>query len=265
VGVPRRQVLQAGLCAGLLSACGQQVLRTAPTPVAVPVNLPRPGNRATTDLPKNKPAATHPTNAPAVEFVHAARDVQQVALTFQGSGDPRLARALLQEAERAHVKVTVLAVGQWLLAHPFIAHRILHGGNELGNQTYSHPVDMARLSPDAAYEEIARCAAVLRKLTGSPGTWFRPTGTPHANRTILTAAGRAGYARCLSYDVETFDWTDPGSARIVQNTITKVRAGSVISMHLGHAGTVAALPQILDHLRERGLTPVTAGELFGTA
>jgi peptidoglycan/xylan/chitin deacetylase (PgdA/CDA1 family) len=198
----------------------------------------------------------------AVEYVHAGRDVQKVALTFQGSGDPRMARAVLHEAERARVKVTVLAVGQWLLAHPFIAHRILRGGHELGNQTYSHPPDMLKLSADAAYEEIARCAAALRKLTGSQGIWFRPTGTPHSNRTILTAAGRAGYDRCLSYDVETFDWTDPSPARIVQNTITKVRAGSVISMHMGHPGTVAALPQILDHLREKGLTPVTAAELF---
>jgi hypothetical protein len=37
----------------------------------------------------------------------------------------------------------------------------------------------------------------------------------------------------------------------------------VISLHLGHAGTLAALPQILDHLRQKGLTPVTAGEMFG--
>jgi len=40
------------------------------------------------------------------------------------------------------------------------------------------------------------------------------------------------------------------------------RAGSVVSMHLGHAGTVAALPEILTDLRERGLTPVTATELL---
>jgi peptidoglycan/xylan/chitin deacetylase (PgdA/CDA1 family) len=253
------------LWTGLLSACGGEVLRAVPSPVAVPINAPRPDDRAITDLSKNKSAATHPSNMPAVEVVHAKRSIQKVALTFQGSGDARLARAVLHEAERAHVKVTVLAVGQWLLAHPFMAHRILHGGHELGNQTYSHPADMLKLSPEAAYEEIARCAAVLRKLTGSAGNWFRPTGTMHANRTILVAAGRAGYARCLSYDVETFDWTDPGAARIVQTTMTKVRAGSVISLHLGHAGTVAALPTILDRLHEKGLAPVTAGELFGPA
>ena len=39
-------------------------------------------------------------------------------------------------------------------------------------------------------------------------------------------------------------------------------AGSVVSMHLGHPGTLAALPGLLDDLAARGLTPVTASALF---
>jgi hypothetical protein len=41
-----------------------------------------------------------------------------------------------------------------------------------------------------------------------------------------------------------------------------VRAGDVVSMHLGHSGTVTALPAILDGLHARGLQPITASELF---
>jgi hypothetical protein len=33
-------------------------------------------------------------------------------------------------------------------------------------------------------------------------------------------------------------------------------------MHLGHPGTLEALPALLDDLATRGLTPVTAGTLF---
>jgi len=36
----------------------------------------------------------------------------------------------------------------------------------------------------------------------------------------------------------------------------------VVSMHLGHPGTVQALPGILTDLAARGLTPVTATELL---
>ena len=65
----------------------------------------------------------------------------------------------------------------------------------------------------------------------------------------------------LSYDVDSLDWKDPGPAAI-RAAVAKARAGSVISMHLGHPGTVAALPGILTDLVGRGLTPVTASELL---
>jgi hypothetical protein len=35
-----------------------------------------------------------------------------------------------------------------------------------------------------------------------------------------------------------------------------------VSLHLGHQGTVDALPGILDELASRGLTPVTASRLL---
>jgi peptidoglycan/xylan/chitin deacetylase (PgdA/CDA1 family) len=257
-------VLQAGLWAGVLSACGGTVgtvLHVVPSQNTD--HLRAAGLTTKARAPRAAtPAPTHPPDVPATEVVHAPRDVNRVALTFQGYGDARMARALLHEAERAHVRITVLAVGSWLEAHPFMAHRILHGGHELGNHTFSHP-QMLRLSAEDAYEEIRRCAGVLRKLTGSPGAWFRPTGTPHANPTILSAAGRAGYARVLSYDVATYDVTDPTPTQLVTNTDASIQPGSVVSLHLGHRATVTALPEILDHLKAKNLLAVTASELFG--
>jgi peptidoglycan/xylan/chitin deacetylase (PgdA/CDA1 family) len=67
----------------------------------------------------------------------------------------------------------------------------------------------------------------------------------------------------LSYDLDSLDWTDPGPAT-VRAQLRKATAGSVVSMHLGHHGTLAALPGILADLRERGLRPVTASQLFAS-
>jgi peptidoglycan/xylan/chitin deacetylase (PgdA/CDA1 family) len=74
-------------------------------------------------------------------------------------------------------------------------------------------------------------------------------------------AGRSGYATCLSYDIDSTDWTDPGP-RAIQQAVAAATAGSVVSMHFGHPGTVEALPGILDDLSARGLTPVTASVLL---
>jgi len=142
-----------------------------------------------------------------------------------------------------------------------MARRVLDGGHELGNHT-EHHIDIDTLSPSGAYAEIEDCAARLQRLTGSRGRWFRPSQAQHATATVRAAAARAGYPTVLSYDLDSLDYTDPGTDAIVHNVLSAVRAGDVVSMHLGHAGTVAALPAILDGLRTRGLQAVTASALF---
>lgn len=184
-----------------------------------------------------------------------------VALTFHGDGAPSLATALLSEVERAGARVTVLAVGRWLGEYPQMARRVLDGGHELGNHT-EHHIDIDALSPSAAYAEIADCATRLERLTGSRGRWFRPSQAQHATATVRAAAARAGYPTVLSYDLDSLDYTDPGSDAVVRNVLSAVRAGDVVSMHLGHSGTIAAIPAILDGLRSRGLQAVTASALF---
>jgi hypothetical protein len=42
----------------------------------------------------------------------------------------------------------------------------------------------------------------------------------------------------------------------------EVAPGSVVSLHLGHSGTLAALPGMLADLADRGLRPVTATTLL---
>jgi peptidoglycan/xylan/chitin deacetylase (PgdA/CDA1 family) len=98
-------------------------------------------------------------------------------------------------------------------------------------------------------------------VVGTPGAFFRQSQGQHATARERAAAGKAGYARTLSYDVDSLDWTDPGPAAI-RRAVTAATAGSVVSMHLGHPGTVQALPGILTDLADRGLTPVTATELL---
>jgi peptidoglycan/xylan/chitin deacetylase (PgdA/CDA1 family) len=197
----------------------------------------------------------------ADEVDHAVSGRPQVALTFHGDGDPQLAEALLKEAEANQARLTVLAVGRWLGEYPQLARRVLDGGHELGNHTENH-VDISRLAPAAALAEIEACAARLRKLTGSPGVWFRPSQTQHAGPMLVEQARKAGYRTVLSYDVDPLDYQDPPSATIADRLLSAVRPGAVVSLHLGHRDTVAALPAVLAGLKSRGLAAVTASELF---
>lgn len=55
--------------------------------------------------------------------------------------------------------------------------RALHrGGHELGNHSYSHPYELARLDEVEVEQEIIECDRVLRELTGAPVKGFRAPG-----------------------------------------------------------------------------------------
>jgi peptidoglycan/xylan/chitin deacetylase (PgdA/CDA1 family) len=184
-----------------------------------------------------------------------------VALTFHGSGDVGLVTQLLDEAKAGKTPITVFAVGQWLEDNPPMAARILGDGHELANHTYTHP-DLATVSDQALTEEILRCRDVLRRLTQSDGRWFRPSGVDVPTSAMLVEAGRAGYATVVGYNVDPLDYQDPGAAVIVSRVKANLAAGSIVSLHTGHAGTVAAFGPIVDAVHSAGLTPVTVGNLL---
>ena len=142
--------------------------------------------------------------------------------------------------------------------------RILRGGHELGNHTLHH-LDIAALDASGAYAEIAGCAQRLRALTGSIGRWFRPSQTQYATALIEQTARQVGYPTCVSYDVDSLDYTDPGPDAVVATVLGSVQRGSIISLHLGHPGTVTALPAIVHGLASQKLSPVTLTELLSTA
>jgi peptidoglycan/xylan/chitin deacetylase (PgdA/CDA1 family) len=188
-------------------------------------------------------------------------DRHQVALTFHGAGPASLTATVLDIARAHGARLTVFAVGQWLHANPALGRAVLAGGHDLGNHTWSHR-PMRRLSPAEAEAEVSRGAAEVALVRGSAGPLFRPSGTPTSTAVIRAAARASGYQRCISFDVDPQDYLDPGTTAVRERTLADVKAGSIVSLHLGHAGTVAALPGILAGLRARGLAAVTVTELL---
>jgi peptidoglycan/xylan/chitin deacetylase (PgdA/CDA1 family) len=266
--VRRRDVLAGGLAVvygAALAACSRPA--SPPTAHASGTSggdeptasvAPRPTGSGT-------PRPSTPSSSSALgsaDLVSGPRTSPQVALTFHGAGSADLTRQALAALGAAGAHVTVFAVGSWLVGDPQLATLVLAGGHELGNHTMHH-LPMRTLGSAQATAEVQGCAAELRRVTGSSGRWFRPSGTPRSTSTIRAAARSAGYERCVSYDVDSLDWTDPGPDAVVRRVLGAVRPGSIVSLHLGHAGTVAALPRILTGLDGHGLRPVTVSALVG--
>ena len=195
------------------------------------------------------------------DISHGLRTKKEVALTFHGAGDLKIARDLLAIASDAKTPISVMAVGSWLSANPEIGKEILAGGHDLGNHTYNHKA-MLHLNLNEAKSEIAKGKAAIIKSVGSAQKYFRPSGTPKSNATIRKAAIASGYSNCITYDVDTLDYQDPKVSAIVSNCMKSVKNGSIISLHFDHKNTVAALPKIITELKSVGLTPVTLTNLL---
>jgi peptidoglycan/xylan/chitin deacetylase (PgdA/CDA1 family) len=133
-------------------------------------------------------------------------------------------------------------------------------GHDIGNHTWSHGV-MTSMSNATVLSEIERCRDKLVSIIGTPGAFFRQSSAQTATQEELLQAGVAGYSRVLSYNIDGLDWQDPGPS-VIRKAVATATAGSIVSLHLGHQGTVTALPNILADLAARGLTPVTATELL---
>ena len=65
------------------------------------------------------------------------------------------------------------------------------------------------------------------------------------------------------WDVDTLDWTDPGSAAVAERAAGQSSRGSIVLMHDTHSETIAAVPDVVRGLRDRGLTLATVSEQFG--
>ncbi|MFD2416779.1 polysaccharide deacetylase family protein [Amycolatopsis pigmentata] len=252
----RRSVLGAGLGLGAALVTGCAGAPPSPAPSAAPGTPDPPPSPP----PAPPPSSSRPAAGPATQITRSSSGRPEIALTFHGAGELPITRQVLDVLARHDVKVTVLAVGTWLTSVPDAIRAVRDGGHEIGNHTWSHG-DLAAMRPAAVRDEIERCRDRLAAVAGTPGAFFRQSQGQYATATELAEAGRAGYDRVLSYDVDSLDWTDPGPARI-RAAVAAAKAGSIVSMHLGHPGTVAALPLVLTDLAGRGLKPVTAGQLL---
>jgi peptidoglycan/xylan/chitin deacetylase (PgdA/CDA1 family) len=200
--------------------------------------------------------------AATADIAHGSRSSKNIALTFHGAGPMSNADSLLSIFKSTNTLVSVFAIGTWLEANPQIAKKLVDAGHVLGNHTMHH-YEMKKLSASKVKSEINGCASVLKNQIGNHGAFFRPSGTQYSNSTIRKGAIAAGYKQCISYDVDSHDYQDPGKAAVINNVMKSIQNGSIVSLHFGHQNTVEAMPTLIEKIRAAGFNPVTLSTLLG--
>ena len=205
-----------------------------------------------------------------------AADPKAIALTFDDGPDGTWTPKILDILEKAHVPATFFVIGENVLEHPGLVNRILAGGSELGNHSYTHP-NLAGASDASTAFQLNATQRVVEAYTGHRMTLFRAPyfgdAEPTTTDELLPAlsAQNAGYT-VVGLHVDSEDWQRPGPDAIVQNVLRQVHAitpqyaGNVVLLHDSggdRAQTVEALPRIIAALQAEGYHFVTASELIG--
>ncbi len=178
-----------------------------------------------------------------------------VALTFD-DGPSLYTDDVLRILDHNHVHATFFQIGQQVPAYAGLERKILAHGNELANHSWRHA-----MGPGEG--DLRQTSDVIEHATGFRPCAFRPPGGYLPSSTAAAAAALGMVS--VIWDVDTRDWTTPGSASIL-HVATSGGHGSIVLMHDGggnRSQTVAALPAIIHSYRARGYRMKTVTELLG--
>ena len=244
-------LLGASALIGLASGCnrGGNVETTA---IAVEAATPAPKPTAT---PKPTP---RPQKAGiALYKIETKRKV--FALTFDDGPDPTWTPKVLKILKEKNAPATFFMVGKMVRAWAPTGKLVVQAGHPIGGHTWTHPKKTKN-----PVMEIERTNAMLKEKLNVVPTMFRPPYGILKNGLAREASKRG--EDVILWSSDSADWKHgTGSATIHNNVMRNVVPGGIALMHDGggnRASTVAALPGIIDGIRNRGYKLVTVPELM---
>jgi peptidoglycan/xylan/chitin deacetylase (PgdA/CDA1 family) len=199
---------------------------------------------------------------PAVEVSRGITGRREVALTFDAGSDYRPSKKILDTLAAAGVKCTFFLTGEWVEKNPRTAKRIADEGHEIGNHSWNHPAFTA-LRTSEIQEQLDRTDEVIVETTGrSSRPYFRPPLGARDER-VRKIVGDDGYLT-IYWTLDSWDSVRKGitAEQIRDRVLGKVQPGSIVLMHCGSQATAEALPEILEGLKARNLTPVTVSGIL---
>jgi peptidoglycan/xylan/chitin deacetylase (PgdA/CDA1 family) len=182
---------------------------------------------------------------------------KEVVLTFDDGPMPWITKSILDTLDRNCTKATFFSVGRMAIAYPATTREVLARGHSVGTHTWSHPLNLKRLKPESATDEIERGFAAVSLAAGQPiAPFFRFPGL-NDNAALLTHLQSRGVAT-FTVDAISNDSYIHDEKRLIAHTLAQVesRQGGIILFHDIKAATARALPVILRELHARGYTVV---------
>ena len=188
---------------------------------------------------------------------------KKIALTFDDGPHPVHTPEILDILAEYGIKATFFVIGENATWYGDLVKTEYESGHEIGNHTYSHHMNLKKLSYDGICAEIENAENVIYENIEYRTKLLRPPGGIYSD-TLLRAAADNDY-NIICWSVDTRDWAHTPTDEIVKNVLSSVKEGDIILFHdyvSGESPTPAALKQIIPTLLDEGYNFVTVSELM---
>jgi cellulose synthase/poly-beta-1,6-N-acetylglucosamine synthase-like glycosyltransferase/peptidoglycan/xylan/chitin deacetylase (PgdA/CDA1 family)/spore germination protein YaaH len=205
----------------------------------------------------------------------------QVALSFDDGPDPKWTPLILDILKKYHATGTFFMIGEEAQNNVGVLRRVFNEGHEIGNHTFTHP-DISEISVSSADLELNLTERLFAAELGVQPLYFRPPYSIDQEPDTNDQAAPADRIQDLGYvivgdKIDTSDWdehprktpqeiTDSVFQQMHDMQTRPWTQGSIILLHDGggdRAATVAALPVLIQALRDRGYQIVPVSQLMG--
>ncbi len=193
---------------------------------------------------------------------------RRVALTFDDGPDPAWTPRVLDLLAERGVRASFFLVGERAARSAETVRRIAAAGHEVGNHGWSHR-SLWLCGPRRTATDISRAHEVLGDLAGRAPRHFRPPWGM-VNAAMFGALRRCG-ERCVFWSIQPEGLRPAPADRQVSHVLGRAHPGAIVDLHDAE-GTpraperlLAALPLMIDGLRDAGYELVTVAGLLGDA
>lgn len=179
---------------------------------------------------------------------------KMIALTFDdgpGKYTKKIAKCLKENNARA----TYFVVGNRVNSYKYELEYAYNNGCEIGNHSYSH-ANFLSLSSKGIKTEIKKTDKLIQKITGEPVNLLRIPGGARSS-TISNVSGKPMFY----WSIDTRDWENRSTSKIVNNVMSKVKDGDIILIHEIYGFSSDAILKLIPKLKKAGYQLVTVSEL----
>jgi peptidoglycan/xylan/chitin deacetylase (PgdA/CDA1 family) len=181
---------------------------------------------------------------------------KEIVLTFDDGPVPRYSDEILDILAAQCVKATFFLVGEMARAHPSTVRRIFAEGHTIGTHSEDHPSRFGKLPRSLVEWEIDKGILDVGAALGDArrvAPFFRVPGL--ARWDVIESELAARVLVDFGSDTVADDWhhrISPKKIIVLAMNRLEARCKCILLLHDIHPATVAALPDLLRELNQRG-------------